>query len=141
MILFRFCSALPLLPRDTDSAGFSRTSAAALKVWQPDSHIGLDLLFSAEKDGLVYLLLETICIAIVGTAIGAFLAAPLAFLNTERFVPAPAPLFLNLIIMAIHSRPVSDPQSDLYPGLRSRRLHRCPDVSSLQHRTSHKALH
>ena len=37
--------------------------------------------------------------------------------------------------------PVPDLWSDLYPCLRSRRLHRCPDVSSLQHRTSHKALH
>ena len=69
------------------------------------THPDWTFFFSAEKDGLVYLLLETICIAIVGTAIGAFLAAPLAFLNTRRFVPAPAAFFFNLIIMAIRSIP------------------------------------
>ena len=98
--LFLFCLAAQTPP------DFSRTSAAALKsmaagLTQPD----WTFFFSTEKDGLIYLLLETICIAIVGTSIGAFLSAPLAFLNTRRFVPAPTAFFFNLIIMAIRSIP------------------------------------
>ena len=82
-VLFLFCLATQTPP------DFSRTSAAALKsmaagLTHPD---------------------WTFCIAIVGTAIGAFLATPLAFLNTRRFVPAPAAFFFNLLIMAIRSIP------------------------------------
>lgn len=98
--LFLFCLAAQTPP------DFSRTSAAALKSMAAGlTHPDWIFFFSAKKDGLGYLLLETICIAIVGTAIGAFLAAPLAFLNTRRFVPAPTAFFFNLIIMAIRSIP------------------------------------
>ncbi len=89
MILFGF-TALFLFCLAQTPPDFSRTSAAALKVWQPDSRIGLEL-FSAKKDGLGYLLLETICIAIVGTAIGAFLAAPC--LSTQDALSLLRPLF------------------------------------------------
>ena len=99
-VLFLFCLAAQTPP------DFSRTSAAALKSMAAGlTHPDWSFFFSAKKDGLGYLLLETICIAIVGTAIGAFLAAPLAFLNTRRFVPAPTAFFFNLIIMAIRSIP------------------------------------
>lgn len=99
-VLFLFCLATQTPP------DFSRTSAAALKSMAAGlTHPDWTFFFSAKKDGLGYLLLETICIAIVGTAIGAFLATPLAFLNTRRFVPAPAAFFFNLLIMAIRSIP------------------------------------
>ena len=99
-VLFLFCLAAQTPP------DFSRTSAAALKSMAAGlTHPDWTFFFSTEKDGLGYLLLETICIAIVGTSIGAFLSAPLAFLNTRRFVPAPAAFFFNLIIMAIRSIP------------------------------------
>ena len=99
-VLFLFCLATQTPP------DFSRTSAATLKSMAAGlTHPDWTFFFSTEKDGLGYLLLETICIAIVGTAIGAFLAAPLAFLNTRRFVPAPTAFFFNLIIMAIRSIP------------------------------------
>ena len=88
-VLFLFCLAAQTPP------DFSRTSAAALKSMAAGlMHPDWIFFFSTKKDGLGYLLLETICIAIVGTSIGAFLAAPLAFLNTRRFVPAPAAFFL-----------------------------------------------
>ena len=64
---------------------------------QPD----WSFFFSAEKDGLGYLLLETVCIAFIGTVIGAIVSAPLAFLNTKRFVPAPVSFLFNLVIMVI----------------------------------------
>lgn len=98
--LFLFCLATQTPP------DFSRTSSAALKSMAVGlTHPDWTFFFSTKKDGLGYLLLETICIAIVGTSIGAVLAAPLAFLNTRRFVPAPIAFLFNLLIMAIRSIP------------------------------------
>ena len=42
------------------------------------------MLFSAAKEGVPYLLLETVCIAILGTIIGGILALPFAFLQKKR---------------------------------------------------------
>ena len=97
---FLFCT-LTTTPPD-----FSRTSPAALKnmitgLFMPD----LDFFFSSGKDGLGYLLLETVCISFVGTAIGAVIAVPLAFFNTRRFAPVPVCAFFNLFIMAVRSVP------------------------------------
>lgn len=98
--LFLFCLVTQTPP------DFSRTSSAALKSMAYGlTHPDWTFFFSTKKDGLGYLLLETICIAIVGTSIGAVLAAPLAFLNTRRFVPAPVAFLFNLLIMAIRSIP------------------------------------
>ena len=98
--LFFLCLATQTPP------DFSRTSSAALKSMAVGlTHPDWTFFFSTKKDGLGYLLLETICIAIVGTSIGAVLAAPLAFLNTRRFVPAPIAFLFNLLIMAIRSIP------------------------------------
>ena len=102
MILFGFTALFLFCLATQNPPDFSRTSAAALKSMAAGlTHPDWTFFFSAEKDGLVYLLLETIWIAIVGTAIGAFLAAPLAFLNTRRFVPAPAAFLVNHIIKAV----------------------------------------
>ena len=47
------------------------------------------LLFSLDKSGVPALLLETICMAFAGTALGAFMALPLALLSCRRFAPLP----------------------------------------------------
>lgn len=41
-------------------------------------------LFSLQKGGIPYLLFETVCIAIVGTLIGALISFPLAFLSSRN---------------------------------------------------------
>ena len=64
-----------------------------------------EFFFSTKKDGLLYLLTETICISIVGTGISAVLAAPLAFLGTRRFAPAPICVWFQLLVIAIRSIP------------------------------------
>ena len=61
--------------------------------------------FSTKKDGLFYLLFETVCISIVGTGIGALLAVPFAFCDTRRFVPAPVCTVFRLLVIAIRSIP------------------------------------
>ena len=90
-LLLLFLAALFLICTFTLSLpDFSRTSPqtfAKYVCWL--SAARLELLFLGGKDGLGYLLLETVCIAFIGTVIGAIVSAPLAFLNTKRFVPAP----------------------------------------------------
>lgn len=41
-------------------------------------------LLSVEKGGILYLLFETVCIAVLGTLIGAFISFPLAFLSSRN---------------------------------------------------------
>ena len=83
-LLLLFLAALFLICTFTLSLpDFSRASPQTLRnmfagFLQPD----WSFFFSAEKDGLGYLLLETVCIAFIGTVIGAIVSAPLAFLNT-----------------------------------------------------------
>lgn len=98
--VFLFCT-LTIAPPDV-----SRTSPAALRSMamgflKPD----LSFFFSGGKNGLGYLLLETVCISFAGTLIGAVLAAPMAFLNTKRFAPLFVSSFFNLLIVAIRSVP------------------------------------
>lgn len=98
--VFLFCTAT-ISPPD-----FSHTSPVLLKnmalgFLKPD----WSFFFSPKSDGLGYLLLETVCISLVGTAIGAVLAVPLAFLNTKRFAPGPVSVLFNILIMAVRSVP------------------------------------
>lgn len=100
VVLLFFCAA------STAAPDFSRTSPAALKnmvlgFLMPDLHF----FFSVGKDGLGYLLLETVCISFVGTVIGAVFAVPLAFLNTRRFAALPVSVLFRALIMAIRSVP------------------------------------
>lgn len=66
----------------------------------PDKNI----LFTTAEDGVPYLLIQTIAIAILGTFFGAILAIPFSFLSTPKIVPKPiAAIFstLNLLIRTI----------------------------------------
>ena len=67
-------------------------------------HPDWSFFFSTGKDGLFYLLLETVCIAFIGTVIGAVLSIRLSF-ECRRFVPAPVCFLFNLLIMGIRSVP------------------------------------
>ena len=52
-----------------------------------------------------YLLLETLCIAFLGTLVGAVLAIPFAFLGATNVVPKPIALVFRTIVMAIRTIP------------------------------------
>ena len=98
--IFLICT-VTLSPPD-----LSRTSPQTLRnMLLGFLHPDMRFFFSTGKDGLFYLLAETICIAFVGTVIGAVVSLPLAFLNTRRFVPAPVSFLFNLLIMGIRSIP------------------------------------
>ncbi|HAX72386.1 MAG TPA: phosphonate ABC transporter, permease protein PhnE [Firmicutes bacterium] len=63
-------------------------------ILQPD----LEMLFDF-KEGVPFLLLETVCIAFLGTLIGAVLALPLAFLASSNIMPK----WVNFIILTVIS--------------------------------------
>lgn len=70
-------------------------------IFHPDTN----LLFNLTKQGVPYLLVETICIAFLGTVVGAILAIPLSFLSASNLVPKPVAFLGRLIIMAIRTVP------------------------------------
>ena len=61
--------------------------------------------FRVGSAGLGYLLLETVCIALVGTAVGAVIALPLSLLGSGRLMPRPVALLFRLLVMAVRSIP------------------------------------
>lgn len=62
-------------------------------------------LFNLTKTGIPYLLLETICIAFLGTVVGAVISIPFAFLTAQNLVPRPIAFIGRLIVMAIRTIP------------------------------------
>ena len=56
-------------------------------IFHPDK----TLLFDLSKSGVAYLLLETMCIAFLGTIVGAVFSIPLSFLSATNLVPKPSP--------------------------------------------------
>lgn len=62
-------------------------------------------LYSFDMTGIPYLLMETICIAFLGTLFGAFLAIPIAFCASSNIVPKPVAMIARLIIMAFRTIP------------------------------------
>lgn len=65
----------------------------------------LELLFSFTSQGVLYLLVETIAIAFLGTIIGSFLAIPLAFLSASNIVPKPVAGLTRLLLIIIRTIP------------------------------------
>lgn len=70
-------------------------------IFRPDTK----LLFNFTNQGVPYLLLETMCIAFLGTIVGAILAIPIAFLSATNIVPKPVALVGRVLIMAIRTIP------------------------------------
>ena len=71
------------------------------EIFQPDTK----LLFNLTVQGVPYLLLETICIAFLGTVVGAIISIPLAFLSASNLTPKPVAFIGRIIIMAIRTVP------------------------------------
>jgi len=70
-------------------------------IFHPDT----TLLFNFTSSGVAYLLLETICIAFLGTIVGSILSIPLSFLAAVNIVPKPIAVIFRTIIMAIRTIP------------------------------------
>jgi len=63
------------------------------------------LLFTFSTNGVAYLLLETVCIAFLGTLVGSVVAVPIAFVSASNIVPAPIAVLGRVVIMAIRTIP------------------------------------
>ena len=70
-------------------------------IFHPDT----SLLFSFSKQSVGYLLLETFCIAFLGTVVGALISLPFSFLAAPNIVPKPIALIGRFVIAAIRTIP------------------------------------
>lgn len=70
-------------------------------IFRPDT----TLLFNFTNKGVAYLLLETMCIAFLGTIVGAVFSLPLSFLAASNVVPKPIAAIFRVFIMAIRTVP------------------------------------
>lgn len=68
-------------------------------------HPDTTLLFDFTTSGVAYLLFETVCIAFLGTVVGAILAIPFSFLASTNIVPKPIALLGRLFVMAVRTIP------------------------------------
>lgn len=89
-----------------ETSGTTQSGAAiALRILNGIVHPDTDLLFNLTTSGVPYLLLETICIAFLGTIVGAIISIPLAFISA-RNLTGPVISFLGqIVIMAIRTVP------------------------------------
>ena len=77
----------------------------ALNILSGIVHPDTELLFNLSKEGVLYLLLETICIAFMGTVVGAVFSIPLAFLSASNLTPKPVAFIGRMIIMMVRTVP------------------------------------
>ncbi len=70
-------------------------------IFTPD----LSFLFNFTTSGVPYLMLETICIAFLGTIVGAILSVPLAFISASNLTPKPIAFVGRIFIMAVRTIP------------------------------------
>lgn len=69
------------------------------------THPNMELLLNLTTDGIPYLVLQTIAIAVLGTLIGAILAVPISFLASTNIVPKPVAYIFRALILLIRTIP------------------------------------
>ena len=85
----------------SNGSGLSVAGKIISGIFHPDTN----LLFDLSTSGVAYLLLETMCIAFLGTIVGAVLSIPLSFLAAANLMPKPVALIFRVFIMAIRTIP------------------------------------
>ena len=83
----------------------AKGSEVALGVINVLLHPDTKLLFNTSSDGVPYLILQTIAIAILGTIFGAICAVPVAFLSAENIVPKPVAFIFRSLTLLIRTIP------------------------------------
>ncbi len=68
-------------------------------------HPDMTLLINGTRDGVPYMLFETVAIAILGTLIGGLLAVPFSFLGSENIVPKWVAFISRAFILLIRTIP------------------------------------
>lgn len=86
---------------DIDQSGAGIAINIFKGLFQPD----ITLLFNFTEQGVLYLLLQTVAIAFLGTLVGSVLAVPLAFLAASNVVPKPVSWVTRLLLITIRTVP------------------------------------
>ena len=100
-VLLALVCTLSLQPPDFSHISPRAVQAMISGLFHPD----WAFFFETDTSGLGYLLLETVCIALVGTCAGTVIAVPLSFLSTPCLMPQLPALLFRVVIMAIRSVP------------------------------------
>ncbi|MCH3918431.1 MAG: phosphonate ABC transporter, permease protein PhnE [Spirochaetia bacterium] len=107
--LLYICIAVVLLAWSasaTSSAGTgSNGGKVALNILKGIINPERSILFNFTKTGVPYLLFETVCIAFLGTVVGAVISIPFAFLGAVNIVPKPVAFLVRVLVMAIRTIP------------------------------------
>ena len=69
------------------------------------SHPDTNLLFDMSENGVLYLLLQTVAIAILGTLFGGILAIPFSFLGSDNIMPKWLAFIFRAFILLIRTIP------------------------------------
>ena len=102
ILLILLLSASPALGgAQMTTKGFDIGKNILTGIFTPDT----SLLFGLGDSGVMYLILQTIAIAFLGTLVGAIIAVPLYFISATNIVPKPVVLVTRFIIMAIRTIP------------------------------------
>ena len=100
-VLLTAWSGSALESNSTGGSGLSVAKGIVLGILHPTT----DILFTLGRNGVPYLLLETMCIAFLGTLVGAVISIPLAFLGAGNIVPKPIAVIFRVLVMAIRTVP------------------------------------
>lgn len=100
LIIFLWSTSAVQLDNITEN-GFSIAKNILMGLVQPDT----GLLFNLTTGGVLYLLLETMAIAFLGTIVGAVIAIPLAFLSASNIVPKPVAFVVRFLLIIIRTIP------------------------------------
>lgn len=94
-------SSSTVVINDTMGNGLDVAGNILSGIFHPDTK----LLFNFTTSGVAYLLLETLCIAFLGTIVGAVISIPLSFLSATNLMPRPIAFIGRLAIAAIRTIP------------------------------------
>lgn len=87
--------------KDINQSGVKIAQNIITGILNPD----LNLLLSVSKQSVLYLLVETVAIAFLGTIVGGILSVPLAFLAASNIVPKPVAWLTRLLLIFIRTIP------------------------------------
>ena len=104
LLILLFSSTPALGGAHMTSKGFEIGRNILTGIFTPDT----SLLFGLGDSGVMYLILQTIAIAFLGTLVGAIIAVPLSFISATNIVPKPVVVVTRFIIMAIRTVPLRD---------------------------------
>lgn len=100
LVLFLW-SATAVSMQKLQQSGLTIAQNILLGILHPD----MSLILNLTTQGIPFLLLETVCIAFLGTVVGSILAIPLSFLSATNIVPKFVAVIGRFLIMAIRTVP------------------------------------